>query len=97
MRLKWKSGDVWKQQMQTLSRGAPQQATTEFAFDPAREGKSETAEVLVEIVAAFDAFCRVRHLGFVEASGRKSRPSLDYDADSSPIHGPKSPPRLCPP
>ena len=97
MRLKWKSGDVWKQQMQTLSRGAPQQATTEFAFDPSREGRSETNEVLVEIVAAFAAFFRVRHLGFVEASGRKSRPSLDYDADSSPIHGPKSPPRLCPP
>ena len=96
MRLRWKTGDAWRSQMQTLSRGAPHQATTEFAFDPSREGRSETNEVLVEIVAAFAAFCRVRHLGFVEASGRKSRPSLDYD-ESSPVHGPKSPPRLCPP
>jgi hypothetical protein len=101
LRLKWHTQEKWCAQVQTMSRGAPAWSTTEFVFDTLRESGKATGEVLVEIVAAHADFCRVRHLGFVEASSqnsaRRSRPSLEDDGSplGSPARGPRSPQRLC--
>ena len=94
LRLYWRVGSGWRDQTQTMSRGAPEQSTTEFVFDVARHGVDATDVAKFEIVGAHGPFAVVKHLHFVEHGGEGSAPTSARrrsasDAGQSPLVSPR--------